>query len=323
MLPAREQASALTGLKEVSRLDHTTAVPTRVPIDDLQPGDTPREGGEDPQHCMVLAGIESGLPPLLVHRSSMRVIDGMHRLAAAKRRGDTHVDVVLYDGTPEDAFVLGVRANTSHGRPLTLNERRHSARRILASHPDWSDRAISAVCGLSASSIASLRHRDAGGPVLSRRLGLDGRRRPSDTTEARREAARLLGENPNLSLRYVARATGISPGTVRDVRDRLRRGDRPELTQVTGQVVAGGYDGSPEAFAGALDHLSHDSALLATPEGKDLLDWLGEHLVTDEDWEDRSHAVPVSRVYLVAAAARACAKSWSAFADELERRLHR
>jgi ParB-like chromosome segregation protein Spo0J len=272
---------------------------------------------------MVLAGIEGGLPPLLVHRGSMRVIDGMHRLAAARRRGDTHVEVLFYDGTPEDAFVLGVRANTSHGRPLTLDERRHSARRILASHPDWSDRAISAVCGLSPSTVASLRHRDGDGPGRLKRLGRDGRRRPSDTTEARREAARLLGENPNLSLRHVARATGISPGTVRDVRDRLRRGDRPELTQVTGQVFAGGDERPPETLAGALDQLSHDSALLATPEGKDLLDWLADHLVTDEDWEDRSLAVPVSRVYLVAAAARACAKSWSAFADELERRLRR
>src|SRR5947199_10633529 len=63
------------------------AGPVPLPVSSLLPGDSPRVAGENPEHVQLLAAARN-LPPILVHRSTMRVIDGMHRLRAARLRGD-------------------------------------------------------------------------------------------------------------------------------------------------------------------------------------------------------------------------------------------
>jgi hypothetical protein len=45
----------------------------------LKAGDTPRLEGENLEHIKTLAEVEASWPPILVHRQTMRVIDGMHR----------------------------------------------------------------------------------------------------------------------------------------------------------------------------------------------------------------------------------------------------
>jgi hypothetical protein len=62
----------------------------------------------------------------------MRVIDGMHRLRAAQLRGDHGVEVKFFDGDADEAFIAAVRANITHGLPLTLADRKAAAQRILA-----------------------------------------------------------------------------------------------------------------------------------------------------------------------------------------------
>jgi hypothetical protein len=57
------------------------------------------------------------LPPLLVDRRSMRVIDGMHRLMAALLKKRETIDVEFFDGSYADAFLLAVEANVAHGLP--------------------------------------------------------------------------------------------------------------------------------------------------------------------------------------------------------------
>jgi hypothetical protein len=66
-----------------------------------------------------------------------------------------------------------------------------------------------------------------------------------------------------------------------------------------------------------------DSALRSIPDTGDFTGWLAGHVVEDSDWEQFVPAVPLSRIYLVADRARACAVSWRAFADALEGRLKR
>lgn len=95
----------------------------------------------------MLAAVEAKLPPIIVHRATMRVIDGMHRLAAAKLRNDETIEVRFFEGTEQEAFVLAVKANISHGRPLSLTDRTSAAERIIVSHPAWSDRAIAVAAG--------------------------------------------------------------------------------------------------------------------------------------------------------------------------------
>ncbi|WP_214415751.1 ParB/RepB/Spo0J family partition protein [Sphaerisporangium fuscum] len=117
-----------------------------VAVSDLLPADSPRLEGENPDHVRLLAESEEEFPPIVVHRPTMRVVDGMHRLRAAVLRGAERVRVLFIDGVDEaDLFVLAVEANIAHGLPLTLADRRAAAARIVASKPQFSDRAIAAV----------------------------------------------------------------------------------------------------------------------------------------------------------------------------------
>src|SRR6267154_66006 len=82
-----------------------------ISLDLLKPADSPRLDGLDSRHAQVLAEIEVSLPPILVRRSTMRVIDGMHRLDAARIKGHDTISVRYFDGSEEDAFLLAVAAN--------------------------------------------------------------------------------------------------------------------------------------------------------------------------------------------------------------------
>ena len=158
----------------------------------------------------------------------MRVIDGAHRLRAAKLRGDQDIAARFFSGSEADAFVLAVTSNIKHGLPLSLTERVAAAERIIQSHPQWSDRMIASVTGLASRTVADIRARQAGDAAqVTARIGQDGRIRPVDGARGRVLASKILCDNPQLSLRQVAHAAGISPETVRDVRNRLRRGEDP------------------------------------------------------------------------------------------------
>jgi hypothetical protein len=153
---------------------------TRVPITALLPADSPRLSGEDLNHVHLLAESGAVLPPILVRRRTMRVIDGMHRLRAARLRGESGIEVVYYDGDDVGAFIEAVRANIAHGLPLTLADRRMAALRILTANSEMSDRSVAGLTGLSPKTVGAAR-RSVGGELLgpAYRLGQDGRRRPS------------------------------------------------------------------------------------------------------------------------------------------------
>jgi hypothetical protein len=82
--------------------------------------------------------------------------------------------------------------------------------------------------GLAAKTVAAIRKSSSEeAPQSNARIGRDGRVRPLDSGVGRRRAADLLTQQPDASLRDVARAAGISPATVLDVRKRLGRGQSP------------------------------------------------------------------------------------------------
>ncbi|RMI32502.1 ParB/RepB/Spo0J family partition protein, partial [Actinomadura harenae] len=199
----------------------------RVTIASLQPADSPRLRGVDHEHVLRMAGVDAPLPPILVHRPTMRVIDGMHRLRAAKLRGDTEIEAIFFDGSAAEAFARAVELNIAHGLPLTLADRRAAAARILAAEPQASDRMVAARTGLSARTVAAVRRSTARIPQTNTRVGADGRERPVSGARGRRLAARIISDRPEASLREVARTAGISLSTAHDVRRRLREGRDP------------------------------------------------------------------------------------------------
>ena len=106
-----------------------------------------RAAGIDPRHVAALAEVAAHWPPIVVNRADSSVVDGHHRIAAARQLGLRELCVTWFDGSAEDAYLEFVRCNVGHGLPLTLAERRHAARQMLRSHAERSDRAIASVCG--------------------------------------------------------------------------------------------------------------------------------------------------------------------------------
>ncbi|MGH3782982.1 MAG: ParB N-terminal domain-containing protein [Pseudonocardiaceae bacterium] len=144
--------------------------------------DSPRQDGEDNEHVRVLAESEESLPPIVVHGQTMRVIDGIHRIRAAVMRGEEEITAKIYHGTDDDAFVLAVRMNIAHGLPLSRADRTAAAVRIIGSHPQWSNRMVATVTGLSAGTISTVRRRSTAQNAQSTtRVGKDG---PSTTPRA-------------------------------------------------------------------------------------------------------------------------------------------
>jgi ParB-like chromosome segregation protein Spo0J len=307
-----------------------------VPLDDLLPGHSPRLVGEDDEHIRVLAQPDRRLPPILVHRPSMRVIDGMHRLGAARLRGEDTIEVVFFDGSDDDAFVMAVRANVSHGLPLSFADREAAVARIITSHPEWSDRAIAATTGLAARTVAAVRGRIVELPSQTARIGRDGRVRPLDSTDGRRAASRLIAAQPDASLREIARTAGISPATVRDVRARLQRGEDPvpqRRTRSERPVRAAGSQERAEPAReendqlsamdrnNVLQNLERDPSLRFAKSGHLVLRWLSRRVIAGEEWRNVADAVPPHTAYIIAALARRCAREWLEFAQQLEHRL--
>ncbi|MBW5420699.1 hypothetical protein GKQ77_03825 [Streptomyces sp. BG9H] len=306
-----------------------------VPLSVLLPSDSPRVAGEDEKHIERLAGLDTPLPPILVHRSTMRVIDGMHRLRAAALRGMDRIAVEFFEGDEEEAFVLAVKLNAAHGLPLSQTDRAHAAARIIASRPHWSDRRIASVTGLAPGSIAALRTRSTEqNKQLKKRVGRDGRLRPLNPTEGRMRASRLLDAKPSSTLKEIAEAAGISAATAKDVRDRVRAGKDPLPPRL--RRDAGTRQGPPEpvtpsprtpqhmrqaASAGgesALVSLHRDPSM-RTDAGRALLQLLQAHSIRDEGrlhW--LAESVPAHRRAAMAQAARACAERWLRLAKVIE-----
>jgi hypothetical protein len=305
-----------------------------VPIGSLRPADSPRLNGEDVEHVQMLAGIETKLPPILVHRQMMRVIDGMHRLRAAQLRNDEHIEVQFFDGSEQEAFVLGVKANITHGRPLSLSDRTSAAERIMVMHPGWSDRAIATAAGLSARSVANLRRRlrDEVDELedVQARTGRDGRVRPLDSADGRLRAAEFIKQHPDASLRVIARNVGLSAATVRDVRQRVERGESPVPSsrvrrQAQGPTAVGreGAPGAPMDLIGveALVHgLKADPSLRLTDSGRRLLRWVLAKVLVPDEWQEVSDGLPPHAAYVLSDVARRCAMEWQRVADDLEQR---
>jgi ParB-like chromosome segregation protein Spo0J len=307
-----------------------------VPLHYLSVGDSPRISGEDPEHVQALAATETQLPPIIVHRSTMRVIDGAHRLRVAELRGQERIAVRFFDGDDVDAFVLAVMANVTHGLPLSLADRKSASARILASRPQWSDRMIASATGVSAWTIADMRGKQAEAAASNgSRIGRDGRARPVDRSSGRRIACELMMDNPNLSLRQVAQVAGISPETVRDVRKRLRGGENPvpasgrkrpasrkpasERRPEPGQNQAPGQAPIGDR-ATAVGRLRADPAVRLTEAGRSLLILLQAHTMSSAEWEKISDNVPAHCSAIVARLAQDCAQMWAEFAQRVGER---
>lgn len=302
----------------------------RVPIASLRPADSPRLEGENSEHTRMLAESGERLPPILVHRQTMRIIDGTHRLAAALLRDQETVDVEFFDGTEGEAFVLAVRLNTTHGLPLSRADRAAAAARIIATHPDWSDRAIAAATRISTRTVSRLRDMTTGPAQPTRREGRDGRLRPVDAAEGRLKARQVIANQPNASLREIARQAGISPTTARSVRELIRTGQDQETRQpdAADAPLRPAADGdnprrTQQDASAMLEGLRNDPQLRFTESGREVLRWLASRAMMPGEWQNTVGKVPPHCTYLIAELARRYSDEWLRFAEDMETRAQK
>jgi hypothetical protein len=335
---------------------------TSVPVSSLVPGFHLRQDGTSAAHVRLLADAAGSvkLPSILVRKRDLHIIDGMHRVEVAKLRSEWTISARIVDCTDEEALVLAVKSNTLHGLPLTRSDRVSGAKRILATHPDWSDRAVAGITGLSAKSIASLRNSSTGDIQFpGKRLGRDGKRRPVMPGEGRLRASEYIRTHPAASLREVSRETDVSLGTVHDVRERLRReANDPAPAQPRPAGWSAHYNGSALHPAGRTGNgsaaavmsktpppvisihrvsgagnpagfawpeisvkLARDPAIRYTEGGRAFLRWMGVHSMQADEWQEFIDAIPQHWLEDVRRMATTMSEEWQLFAVRLGHKM--
>jgi hypothetical protein len=303
-----------------------------VPLASICNSYTPRKTTVNEHHAGILAQSPLPLPPIVIHRASMRVIDGMHRLRATELRGQNMISAKFFDGNDAASFALAVHLNVTHGLPLTLSERKAAAQRIVGSYPHWSDRSIGLIAGVSNKTVGKLRActtEDV--PQLSPRLGRDGKTRPVSPAVGRRRAAEFLSMNPRASLREVARVAGVSVTTARDVRRRIDKGESPlpgnladPSNRRSGRPGRAG-SATPErrvtpAIRGhdLLQRLRNDPSVRSSERGRTLLRLLSTVVVAISACNEFADGVPNHCSGTIAEIARKNARAWQEIADKFD-----
>jgi hypothetical protein len=145
----------------------------------------------------------------------------------------------------------------------------------------------------------------------------------------------MLMERPEAGLREVARATGLSPATVRDVRKRTDRGEDPVPDRYrTAENPALPTEARPMRKPGGqsrqmdepidrqvlMAKLMNDPSVRFSESGKYTLRWLYQYSVDERSCQALTESVPQHWAQLVADLARGCALAWEALAEQLEER---
>jgi ParB-like chromosome segregation protein Spo0J len=273
----------------------------------LRAGPSVRAGGLDTGHVTALAELDGRWPPIVVRRGDYVVVDGRHRVAAAGLLGRTTVAAMWFHGTDEDLYAEAIRRNVEHGLPLTLEERKGAAGRLLVSHAKWSDRRIAGVCGLSARTVAKLRAAVSNGASDAEiRVGRDGRLRSVRPMSTREQIMEAVRASPEASLRAIARAVGTSPETVRRVRQRAQGRSGPSVEASVEPVIDLVAVGDP--------------ALVSASNAQRFVAWF-KRTSAVADWNRYVESMPLSRIYEVADEARRQADAWTEFAEAVETRV--
>jgi len=299
-----------------------------IALDAVHLGPSLRAAGIDPSHVAALAEVPTSWPPILVNRANRSVVDGQHRIAAARQLGMRELKVTWFDGSPDDTYFEFVRRNVVHGLPLTLAERRAAARHMLKSQRRRSDRAIASVCGVSPTTVARLR-KELGSDALANRpqdatgrVGLDGRVRPLNGQALRARIADEIALRPDASLRAIASVVHASPETVRSVRNELRARRRPTAGSPGEYSEAG--RGNEELSRSSLGVSPRNDRAFADREGGgEFIAWFEATAVEKLDPCTHIAAVPLSRIYEIADIARRRGEFWTQFAEALETRARR
>ncbi|MCD9878915.1 ParB/RepB/Spo0J family partition protein [Streptomyces guryensis] len=256
----------------------------------------------------------------------MRVIDGMHRLEAARIRGERTVRARFFEGSEEEAFILAVETNTKHGLPLTLADRKAAALRIVTARPDLSDRAVAAKVGLAHKTVGAIRRSSGEIPQLAARVGRDGRVRsvvrsgrderaasPLPVGEPSAEAApahRETGVHRHQRNGFASTATQIVPAAANDVVS-------PSAPEVVPTKPFARIDTDWKAN---LQRLRTDPSLRYSEAGRLVLRAMDAHVAAADQLHHIAEVLPEHCLSRIAQLALKCAEDYHRLSALLEQR---
>ena len=278
-----------------------------VDMADIVVGYSPRRDRLDDNHVCALLEVIDQLPPIVIDKETMLVIDGIHRLEAYRRASRTVIPAILFSGDETEALACAIRANVGHGKPLTLGERQAAAGTLLTRCPERSDRWIAQVCALSHSTVGAIRKAVAVKAVPAR-VGRDGRSRavtPAATPDgnSQRKGTRALNlhqDRLNTGPERESEVVSSSHPTQAATATRQPQGqllnDRARVVKAPGRNVA----------------------LLRSEPGA--ASWFERTSISQEDLGSLVDDVPLGQVPQIVDECRRRARLWDELAEALERR---
>lgn len=215
----------------MSLVDASTGevVDDRVRLADLIDGPQIRAGGLNHDHVAQLAESIDHLPPVLVRRTAdgFEVLDGHHRAAAHRSAGAESVLAHVITCTDAEALTFALEANTGHGLPLSLSDKKRNALVLIEADPDMADREVGRICGLAPTTVGAIRPSVHSGQ-LDERSGADGKVRPipEKAREQRAAAEEFVAEKPDATVDEIAEQTGVSRGTAGNIKKERTQAER-------------------------------------------------------------------------------------------------
>jgi hypothetical protein len=269
-----------------------------VPLESIRMGLSPRT--LDEPHVERLAATLDMLPPVVVHRDTMLLVDGLHRYTATRRAGRDCIDAVMFDGSEREARIEAVRANTVHGLPMSTSDRKQAAVDIFRDSPDLSNGYVAKICGLDPKTVGPLRPTREF-PELEKRLGRDGKTRVTHPRlpQGPRSAAELTGADSHNGDRHTDPTRG-------------QHQSRPSLPRASAADANG--LGASDNELGQPWYENDDAMLSACPE---LVAFLTRTAVNGDLTLLDLATVPANRRYQLIDEASNRAKWWGDFAQRI------
>lgn len=176
--PAEEPEPEVQG--QAAREPTGNALPVAIDAIDLD-GSPAMRAELSAEAVEQYAGMLDELPPVELMRvgRSLRVIDGRHRIAAARAGGRTEILAVIREGSERDAFVAALGANARHGVRLSGADLRVVVGAALADAElaRWADRRLARLVGCSHTIVGVIRAECRPETVDGPRVGADGKTR--------------------------------------------------------------------------------------------------------------------------------------------------
>ena len=122
-------------------------------------------------------------PPVVVFRieNDLWLVDGHHRFESARKAGGSEILAIVHNGTWHEAVRAALAANRSHGVRLTTADREKAVLLARQEFPDYSDRALAELCGVSYKTVGRVLKQSVGtmSQLPQGRRGRDGKLYPA------------------------------------------------------------------------------------------------------------------------------------------------